>query len=398
MFYSTAIFKGAGLKDQCMNITVSFLFQICNFDFQIQFRAKLCHHHDGCHQHGDDACVRLSGQWETFAADNVYCLSICPQVDHPRFGRRTLHLAGMVGMCFSTGMIAVSMLVAKVTIGWNKGILCKWQSDPSIHQNPMIFSRWNGSRSCPSSSFCSLSSRLQLGQVQTAFWIVFFFECQNPMCMFSRLHPMVLRQWSVPVECARQCQFDCGADQLVLCCPHRHLLPHSWCAFPPPKINEFPQIVCRAFCMSIASSCSPHCSPCSSYSHGNSCRKRRTRSWPKCKRRWTVGGEWTPRRQNPLHRLEAKHEWMKMPAQHWHEWKWWEKMLWGDICRFLRTKLTAKKLTKTHKHIFKHFSFSQFINKWQTQKQPSTTFHIFVSFLNEWMNECLSSFFSHTCI
>uniref|UniRef100_A0A915NQ02 Major facilitator superfamily (MFS) profile domain-containing protein n=1 Tax=Meloidogyne floridensis TaxID=298350 RepID=A0A915NQ02_9BILA len=34
-------------------------------------------------------------------------------VEHPRFGRRTLHITGMVGMCFSTAMIAISMLVAK---------------------------------------------------------------------------------------------------------------------------------------------------------------------------------------------------------------------------------------------------------------------------------------------
>jgi hypothetical protein len=35
-------------------------------------------------------------------------------VEHPRFGRRTLHIAGLVGMYFSTAMISVSMVISKV--------------------------------------------------------------------------------------------------------------------------------------------------------------------------------------------------------------------------------------------------------------------------------------------
>lgn len=77
MFYSTAIFKGAGLKDQWPNY----------------------------------ATIAMGAINVFMTVVSVYL------VEHPRFGRRTLHIAGMVGMCFSTAMIAISMLVAK-SIEW----------------------------------------------------------------------------------------------------------------------------------------------------------------------------------------------------------------------------------------------------------------------------------------
>jgi SP family facilitated glucose transporter-like MFS transporter 1 len=73
MFYSTAIFKGAGLKDQWPNY----------------------------------ATIAMGAINVLMTVVSVYL------VEHPRFGRRTLHIAGMVGMCFSTAFIAISMLVAK---------------------------------------------------------------------------------------------------------------------------------------------------------------------------------------------------------------------------------------------------------------------------------------------
>ncbi|CAK5042722.1 unnamed protein product [Meloidogyne enterolobii] len=73
MFYSTAIFKGAGLKGQWPNY----------------------------------ATIAMGAINVLMTVVSVYL------VEHPRFGRRTLHITGMVGMCFSTAMIAISMLVAK---------------------------------------------------------------------------------------------------------------------------------------------------------------------------------------------------------------------------------------------------------------------------------------------
>ncbi|KAL7073162.1 hypothetical protein ACQ4LE_007053 [Meloidogyne hapla] len=73
MFYSTAIFKGAGLKGQLPNY----------------------------------ATIAMGAINVLMTVVSVYL------VEHPRFGRRTLHITGMVGMCFSTAMIAISMLVAK---------------------------------------------------------------------------------------------------------------------------------------------------------------------------------------------------------------------------------------------------------------------------------------------
>ncbi|KAF7635409.1 MFS domain-containing protein [Meloidogyne graminicola] len=74
MFYSTAIFKGAGLKDQWPNY----------------------------------ATIAMGAINVLMTVVSVYL------VEHPRFGRRTLHIAGMIGMCFSSAMIAISMLVAKL--------------------------------------------------------------------------------------------------------------------------------------------------------------------------------------------------------------------------------------------------------------------------------------------
>jgi hypothetical protein len=47
----------------------------------------------------------------------LFALSI--QVDHPKFGRRLLHIGGMGGACFSLAMLTVTTLV------YNKVILLK---------------------------------------------------------------------------------------------------------------------------------------------------------------------------------------------------------------------------------------------------------------------------------
>ncbi|KAF7635598.1 MFS domain-containing protein [Meloidogyne graminicola] len=73
MFYSNVIFKGAGLKDQWPNY----------------------------------ATIAMGAINVLMTVVSVYL------VEHPRFGRRTLFISGMIGMCFSSAMIVISILVAK---------------------------------------------------------------------------------------------------------------------------------------------------------------------------------------------------------------------------------------------------------------------------------------------
>jgi SP family facilitated glucose transporter-like MFS transporter 1 len=61
----------------------------------------------------------LTGQWPFYATIGMGCLNmlmtICASqlMDHPKFGRRVLHLGGLCGMFFSTLMIVASMTLVK---------------------------------------------------------------------------------------------------------------------------------------------------------------------------------------------------------------------------------------------------------------------------------------------
>ena len=95
-----------------------------------EFRAKLCHSCHGRHQRVHDCCVGVFGQKPIIVLPQLFT-AFPFQVEHPRFGRRTLHIAGMVGMCFSTAMIAISMLVAKVSQLWPITIILIQNCSPS---------------------------------------------------------------------------------------------------------------------------------------------------------------------------------------------------------------------------------------------------------------------------
>jgi SP family facilitated glucose transporter-like MFS transporter 1 len=62
----------------------------------------------------------LSGQWPFYATIGMgflnFFATICASqlMDHPKFGRRVLHLGGLIGMFFSTIMIVLSMTLSKI--------------------------------------------------------------------------------------------------------------------------------------------------------------------------------------------------------------------------------------------------------------------------------------------
>lgn len=149
----------------------------------------------------------LPGNWPFYATILMGAVNVAQTlvslwlVDHPKFGRRSLHLIGLIGMLVASVLIVISLSIA---VSSEKSILI----DLNVFRAPANLEslKINGHLMLLLFLSCSLLLRLQRDPVRfrkyREFGRVMFFQ-------------MVLCVRNLPVKCSWQCKFDCCNGKLA---------------------------------------------------------------------------------------------------------------------------------------------------------------------------------------